>query len=195
MAEQSDRIRRVVAILERERVRYAIIGGHAVSYHHRLRVTVDVDFLVASRALGRLDKAMSKEGFVTRKRGDVLRVWEAGADIDKDEPVVDFVPAELQATQKEALRTAIEVTYQGVHLRIVTRAALVALKFLSATSGHRAAADRAQDVADLGHVVAQSWTESDAAEARRLVDLYRRGAAVELDRLIDDLRNDRPIQI
>lgn len=158
-------------------------------------MTVDVDFLVAARALGRLDEAMSKEGFLTRRRGDVLRVWEAGADVDRDEPIVDFVPAELHATQKEALRTAIEVTYQGVHLRVVTRAALVALKFLSATSGHRAAADRAQDVADLGHVVGQSWTNPDAAEARRLLDLYRPEAGVNLDRLIDDLRNDRPIQI
>jgi predicted nucleotidyltransferase len=195
MTEQVDRIGRVVGVLERERVPYAIIGGHAVSYHHRLRVTVDVDFLVASRAMGRLEKAIAKAGFTTRRRKDVLRAWEAGADIEKDEPVVDFVAAGLQAAQKEALRTAIEVSYQGIHVRVVTRAALVALKFLSAMSRSRAASDRAQDVADLGHVVSGSWTSVDAAEARRLVELYRQGAGAELDRLIDDILNDRRILI
>jgi len=195
MNEQTERIRRVVGVLRRLRIPYALIGGHAASYHGRPRVTVDVDFLVAGKSLPRLEAALPEEGFVVRRRGEVLSAWEKGQDPAADEPVVDLVPAEYNRTQEEALRTAEQVRYQKILLRVVTRPAVVALKYLSAVSPHRAAPDKAQDVADLGHIVKQSWTPADQVEARRLVDLSNPGLSRDLDRLIDDLVHDRPITI
>ena len=195
MAEQVDRIRRVVALLERRKVRYALVGGHAVSFHARPRVTVDVDFLVPARALPGLEKALAAEGFVALRRGEIVRAWEKGMNPAKDEPVVDLVPAEASRTQEEALRGAKVVRYQNLRVRIAGRPAVVALKFLAATSVHRDVGDKAQDVADIAHIVAASWSPGDLAEARRLLALSSPPAADELERLIDDLRHGRRITI
>ena len=195
MNEQTKIIRRVVTLLRKHRVRFALIGGHAVSYYSRPRVTVDVDFLVSRKSVGVLETTLGRAGFQVEQRGEVVRLWAASADPKADEPIVDFVPAEYNATQLEAFKTAREIRYQGISLRMVTRPALVALKFLSAASEHRAAPDKAQDVADLGRLVKQAWTPEDAAEAGRLVDLSQPGASKDLAQLIDDLIHDRPITI
>ena len=52
---------------------------------------------------------------------------------------------------------------------MITRPALVALKFLSATSLTRRDLDKMQDVVDLGHTIERSFTDADLAEARRIV--------------------------
>ena len=195
MAEHLDRIRRVVAMLDRLNVKYALIGGHAVSFHARPRLTVDVDFLIEMKKLSAIEKALPEAGFVVRRRGDVLSAWEAGMDPDADEPVLDFVPAELSDTQAEVLRSAIEVSYQTIKLRMVTRPALIALKFLSATSLYRAVGDKAQDVADIAHTIEKSFTDADLAEAFRLVAASNPAAANEMSKLIDDLRHGRKITI
>jgi hypothetical protein len=132
---------------------------------------------------------------VARRRGDVLSAWDQGTDPDTDEPVLDFVPAELSDTQAEALRGAIEVQYQNIKLRMVTRPALIALKFLSATSLTRGHLDKMQDVVDIGHTIQSSFTDADLAEAQRIVAASNPSAADELSRLIDDLRHGRKITI
>ena len=195
MSEQVDRIRRVVGVLDALGVKYALIGGHAVSYHWRPRVTVDVDFLVPAKSLARIQAALPAAGFIVEQRGELLRAWELGADPTKDEPVVDLVPTEFNETQREVVRTAIDVSYQGVALHMAGRAALVALKFLSAISMTRQQLDKMQDVTDLGHVVRQSWTPKHMAEARRLVERSYPAGGDELEKLIDDIQNGRPITI
>ena len=92
--------------------------------------------------------------------------------------------------QAEALRGAGPVRYQGLTLRIVTRPAVVALKFLAATSPHRDRLDKMQDVTDMGHIAKQAWSDEDDAEARRLVERTQPGAGRDLGQLIDDLRHD-----
>jgi hypothetical protein len=195
MSEQVDHLRRILALLRRRRVRYALVGGHAVSFHWKPRLTVDIDFLVPERALAGLERALPEHGFVGQRRGEVLRVWVAGADPATSDPVVDFVPAEFNRAQEEALRTALDVVYQKLPLRVVTRAALVALKFLSATSEARAVADKHQDLADLAHLVQQAWRPADAREARRLVGMSYAGAGGDLDRLVGDILAGRPITV
>ena len=195
MAEHVDRIRRVVALLERLRVNYAVIGGHAVSFHARPRLTVDIDFLVAMNKLSAIEKALPDAGFVVRRRGDLLSAWDQGMDPDTDEAVLDFVPAELSDAQAEALRSAIDVQYQNLTLRMVTRPALIALKFLSATSLTRGPLDKMQDVVDIGHTIEKSFTDAELAEAQRIVAAANPPAAAELFRLIDDLRQGRKITI
>jgi hypothetical protein len=195
MTEHVDRIRRVVELLDRLRVTYALIGGHAVSFHARPRLTVDIDFLVAMQRLSAIEQALPDSGFVVRRRGDVVSAWDQGMNPDSDEPVLDFVPAELSDSQAEALRSAIEVRYQNITLRMVSRPALVALKFLSATSLSRGHLDKMQDVVDIGHTIEKSFTDADLAEARRIVSASNPPAANELSRLIDDLRHGRKITI
>ena len=195
MSEQVDHLRRVLQLLRRRRIRYALVGGHAVSFHWKPRLTVDIDFLVPERALAGLERALPEQGFVGQRRGEVLRVWNAGADPKEADPVVDFVPAEHNRTQHEALRTALDAVYQELAVRVVTRPALVALKFLSATSATRAVGDKHQDLADLAHLVQQAWSPADAREARRLIELSHPGGGSDLDRLIGDVLAGRPITV
>ncbi|MBI5477876.1 MAG: nucleotidyl transferase AbiEii/AbiGii toxin family protein [Deltaproteobacteria bacterium] len=195
MSEQVDHLRRVLQLLRRRRVRHALVGGHAVSFHWKPRLTVDIDFLVPARALAGLQRALPEHGFAGQRRGEVLRVWNSGADPAVADSVVDFVPAEYNRTQQEALRTALDAVYQDLPVRVVTRPALVALKFLSATSAARAVADKHQDLADLAHLVQQAWSPADAREARRLVELSYPGGGHDLDRLIGDVRAGRPITV
>ena len=195
MSEQLDWIRRVVGVFDALGLRYALIGGHAVSFHWRPRVTVDVDFLVPAASLPRLEAALPGAGFLVERRGEILRAWNAGADPAVDEPIVDFVPAEYNETQREVVRTAIEADYQGVPLRIASRAAVVALKFLSAISPTRQQLDKMQDVTDLGHIVRQRWTIKHQAEALRLVERSYAGGGSELGKLVDDIQHGRPITI
>jgi Nucleotidyl transferase AbiEii toxin, Type IV TA system len=195
MNEQADRIRRAVSALNDLGAEFALIGGHAVSYHIRPRVTVDVDFLVGIRDLDRVAAALEKQGFRAEKRGEILRAWEKGADTQSSEPVLDIVPAYLNQTSHEALRGAVTASYEGTSVRIVSRSGLAALKFLAATSAHRAQEDRLQDAADLARLMKGAWTEQETAEARRLVALTRAGADAELQRFIDDVRAGRPLTI
>jgi hypothetical protein len=195
MGEQADRIGRVVRALDGLGERFALMGGHAVSYHLRPRVTVDVDFLVGARHLERIVAALGAEGFVAQVRGEILRAWEAGSEPDRDEPVVDIVPAHLNRTSAEALRTAEPAQYEGITLRVVSRAALAALKFLAATSPQRAQEDRLQDAADLARLVKRGLSDDEQKEAERIAALTRPEAAEELAAFAADVRAGRPVSI
>jgi hypothetical protein len=195
MSEQSDRIRRVVSALESLGVQYALIGGHAVSYHLRPRVTVDVDFLVGMRDLSRIAAALQQVGFQAESRGEILRAWEQTANPQVDEAVVDIVPAHLNRTTAEALQSAVAASYEGSTLRVVARPALAALKFLAASSRERAQEDRLQDAADLARLLKANWTEEETTEATRLVALTRPGGDSEFIGFVADVHAGRPVTI
>src|SRR5262245_60699617 len=137
MTTQEQTIRQIVEIMRRAGVRYAMIGGHAVSVHARPRVTVDVDFLFSGKGDAQLQALFEAEGFHVERHGEVMRLWASSPPAEGDEPLADFIRAELNRTQIEALRTAVEVDYRGVSVCVVSKPALVALKFLSATSAKR----------------------------------------------------------
>ena len=195
MSEQLDRIRRVVGLLDSLKLKYAMIGGHAVSYHWRPRMTVDVDFLVPSRSLGRIEAALPESGFIVERRGEILRAWDAGADPAVDESVVDLVPADFIETQREAVRTAIDVDCMGIAREVVNRPALVALKFLSAPSPTRQSGDKHQDITDIIQIVRQKWSPKLTSEARSLVERSYATGGVEFEKLVDDILMGRPITI
>jgi hypothetical protein len=134
-------------------------------------------------------------GFRTENRGEILRAWEQKADPQREEPVVDIVPAHLNRTTAEALKSAIPVSYEGSSLRVVARPALAALKFLAASSRERAQEDRLQDAADLARLLKSNWTDEETTEAERLVALTRPGGDAELGRFVADVRAGRPVTI
>lgn len=59
---------RVCQALQRQRVRYAIVGGHAVALHGAIRGTIDVDIAVnwTLQAVQRAETALSDIGLVSR---------------------------------------------------------------------------------------------------------------------------------
>lgn len=192
MDEQLEVLDRVVRSLERAGARWALVGGHAVSAHARPRLTVDVDFLVEGRRREAVERALRETGYTLRPEADVVRVLGAPDDA---EPVADLRFSHLHALWTEALRTASEVAYQERTVCVVSRPALVAMKYLAAVNPRRSVAERHQDVADIALLVTRGWTAEEAAETDRLARLAHGDAAGELARLVEDQRAGRPVTI
>ena len=184
---------RLIQLLDEAGARYALVGGHAVSAHTRPRLTVDVDLVVEARKRAAIERAAIAHGFQVKGEKDVLRLVDSGHAADA--PVADLLLADSHPVWAEALRTSVTGVYQGHGLPVATTPALVAMKFVAATSPDRPQEDRLQDVSDVSRLVKTGWTEADSVEALRIVSLAHSGAAQELDRLISDLRAGRPVTI
>jgi hypothetical protein len=61
-------LERICAALRHARVRYAIVGGHAVALHGAVRGTVDIDIAIAwsRKSLLATEKALQEAGLVSR---------------------------------------------------------------------------------------------------------------------------------
>src|SRR5947209_515349 len=57
---QLEHIRRTVEALEGAKIRHALVGGHAASYHWQHRGTLDIDFIVAMRSLKKAGKVVGE---------------------------------------------------------------------------------------------------------------------------------------
>ena len=83
----------------------------------------------------------------------------------------------------------------GRPVKIVSRGALIALKFHAAVSPSPGIGDRYQDLADIDRVTKKAFSEEDEALALRIADEMYSGAREELAQLLADLRAGRPVRI
>jgi len=192
MDSQTRILARIVSELRAAGIRHALAGGHAVSAHTRPRVTVDVDLLVDARRRSAIEQKLAQAGFTIRAERDVLRVFSGP---DAVSPVADLLLDDSHPVWAEALRGAGEGTYQGERLLVATVPALLAMKFVAATSLDRPQEDRLQDASDVARLARSHWDATTAAEARRIADLAHPGAGAELDRLVADLLAGRPVTV
>jgi hypothetical protein len=174
---------------------HALIGGLAVGYHGRLRATVDVELLVPRDKLDSLADALRTRGYVVTQTPDMVRVYPAAADPAHAEAIAGLVAREAHAVLEAAAYVAVPAQVLGHHVRIVPRGALVALKFHAAISQRRDIADRYQDVADIGRIIARRFEPADEAQALQIAAHAYPGADAELATLIDDLRHGRRVKI
>lgn len=151
------RVEWVLAALEREKVRYLVVGGVAVVLHGYLRTTVDLDLVLhlerdnverALRALANLGfqpqapvplssfaEPQIRETWSREKNMTVFSLWHPGhpgfaVDLFIQEPF-DF---------EAAYRRALRVPLEGLQTTVVSREDLVAMK---RTAG------RSSDLADI----------------------------------------------
>ncbi|MCI0586168.1 MAG: nucleotidyl transferase AbiEii/AbiGii toxin family protein [Planctomycetes bacterium] len=195
MAEHGRVIASAVEAFEEVSASYALAGGHAVSLYTKPRVTVDADFLVAKRDLPRLRRALEKSGHRLRKVGDAIRAFGPGEDPGESEAALELLPAESHPVWKGALDSAVEATYAGTRLRVVRRSALVAMKFAAAVSTDRPREDRHVDLSDLIRLLRSGLSSGEEREAKDLAARAYRGAAADFEKLVDDLRHDRPVTL
>jgi hypothetical protein len=195
MAEHGRLIAAAVEAFTSVSASYALAGDHAVSLYSKPRVTVDADSLVAKRDLPRLRRALEKSGHLVRKKGDTLEAFGPGEDPDASEAALELLPAELHPVWKGALDSAVEATYAGTRLRVVTRAALVAMKFAAAVSTDRPREDRLVDLSDLIRLLRPDLSPAEEREARDLAARAYRDAGKDFARLLDDLREGRPVTL
>lgn len=144
-------IERVAEALEREGVRFALAGGHAVALHGAVRGTVDLDLVLACtrenfaaaeralKALGLVSRlpVTAEEVFSFRKEYIERRNLLAWGFVHPKDPsqVIDLVLTwELKPGDVKRVRAA------GRDLPVLSKAALIAMK---------KAAGRPQDLADV----------------------------------------------
>lgn len=180
----------VLAAVESDSV---LVGGLAVGYHGRLRATVDVDLLVRKRKIGRIAKELAARGFVVVRQDGMARVYAAGAAPGRDEAIARLVEREANPVLREAARASEEAIVLGHRLEVVSRGALVALKFHAALSPTRRLGDRYQDVADIDRIVAKHFDAED--EALAVAAGAYPGAGDDLARMLADLRAGRPVRL
>lgn len=142
---------RVLDALEKEQVRFALAGGHAVALHGAVRGTIDLDivlactrenFIAAEKALRSLGLAprvpvVAEEVFSFRKEYIEKRSLIAWSFSHPKDPslIVDVVLTwELKAGDVKRVRAA------GRELPVLSKPALIAMK---------KAAGRPQDLADV----------------------------------------------
>jgi hypothetical protein len=195
MDERAKMLAELVEILSVIGSEHVLVGGLAVGYHGRLRATVDVDLLLPGPKLEAAAGELAARGYVVKTFPDVLRVYSPGADPASGEAIADLVSRDANPVLKAAFAQAEPATILGQQVKVVSRGGLVALKFHAAISPARRIGDRYQDIADIDRVVAKRFDVHDAEVARRIVEHSHSGAVVEFDKLIDDLKNGRPVTL
>lgn len=195
MDERAKMLRALKRVLREVDSEHALIGGLAVGYHGRWRATIDVDLLVPRRKLARIARVLEARGYTVRRLIDFIRVWPPGADVENEEPGADLVAREAHPVLRAAAAETESASILGSRMDVVTRGALVALKFHSAISPTRRIEDKYQDVSDIGRVIRKALEDEDVALALRIARRLHLGADEELRTLIEDLRAGRKVQI
>ena len=168
----------VVALLERRKVDYAVIGALAASVHGVVRASLDADAVVSqsSREAGDLEKAFKSAGFTTALRvGDPDDPIPALLAVSDDfENRVDLLIG-LRGLEREAFERVIEVPFQGATLRIIGREDFIAMKVF---------AGGPQDLSDARRAIESDRPALDTILLRRLAKAYGGAASEALEELL-----------
>ncbi|MFO7562166.1 MAG: nucleotidyltransferase family protein [Enhygromyxa sp.] len=139
----------VTAALNAADIRYAVVGGLAVTMHGAVRTTKDIDLLVDEPDVPRILELMRPLGYIfaalpltfeadTPRERRVQRVSKIA---DGEHLCVDLIIC--NAVFAGLLDDTVEVSVPGGTLRVISRAGLVKMKQL---------AGRDQDLADLARL-------------------------------------------
>ena len=124
---------KIVQQLQREGVKYALIGGVAVAFHAEPRFTKDLDFLIQDIDLERVGSALKKVGYFSSATPWTFK--DSGLTLHRfmkveqgDEMVVDILVAG-DDRHRQIIERALVAESKGTGLiRVATRDDLVWLK-------------------------------------------------------------------
>ena len=133
---------KIVQELEKEKIRYVLIGGVAMAFHDQARFTKDIDLLTEEGDLSSIDKILKAKGYeasdstISFKSGlDLKRFWKVE---DGDEMIVDVLCGTTPRHRK-VIENALKAHSKGTGLvRVATKRDLIWLK-----SQRNSALDRA----------------------------------------------------
>ena len=136
-------LREFIELLNSTRVRYLLVGGHAVAFHGYPRFTGDIDFFVerSEDNAQRLESVISEFGFASLglKSKDFL---EPGIVIQLGRPPyrIDLLTSIDEVEFSEAWNTKIEGVLEGMPVYVLSKALLIR---------NKTATGREQDKADV----------------------------------------------
>ena len=137
-----EELRRIVQGLNRREVRYAVVGGLAVSIYATPRATEDVDLLIASADLNAAVSTLTAIGF--RLAGQPMDVARGRLRIQRliKTEGTDLVPVDLLMPMDRDLARLLDdvsvVDWRGESASVVTVAGLRVLKQLRGSAQDRA---------------------------------------------------------
>jgi len=135
-------LREFVELLNSRKIKYLLVGGHAVAIHGHPRYTGDVDFLIDTSAenAALVAAAVSDFGFagLGLKEGD-FRVPEMVIQLGRAPNRIDILTSIAAVSFEEAWKTRVETRLDGLPVCEISKELLVQNKL---------AAARQQDLAD-----------------------------------------------
>lgn len=166
-------IEELVGALNRLGVRFALIGGLALTPHKVIRATQDIDMLTDAISADDIDQELLRLGYRC-----IHRSAEAGNYLRGDERV-DFLYAHRPAARHLLAGAAQFTTPFGV-LRVVSPEGLIGFKLQALVNDPR----RTQDLADIRALIRANRATLNMAEVREFFRLFDREA------LLEELLND-----
>lgn len=124
-------LKSVVVQLTDRSISYALCGGLAMAVHGFPRATVDIDLLVQSDDIPRLDDAMAELGYVLKARPmkfAKIEIHRISKVVDDEVLILDCLIANEELNDVWVSRA--EVPWEGTRLSVVSRDGLIQLKAL-----------------------------------------------------------------
>lgn len=167
-----------IALLNEERIDYAVLGALAASVHGAVRGTADADAVlsITVKDLRVLESKFKSLGFATELReGDFSDPIPAMLVLrDAYENQVDLL-AGLRGLDKATFSRAIEVPFDKEILKVISREDFIATKVF---------AGGPQDIEDARFAIEVARESLNVELLRRLAGKFGREAAISLDRLL-----------
>jgi hypothetical protein len=175
---------RVIEVFRARRVRWALVGAHAIGLVTEPRATADFDFIVDGA------KLEAVVGDLTEAFGE-LDARDIGAAIQLKAIDVDLI----RSTNHPLFEAALKRQRTIGEWRVPRTEVLIALKFLAAVSPVRNRDRRRQDATDIAFVYHATRDQLDRALMVELSKLVYPGAEAEFRELLGKLDRDEPISI
>lgn len=181
---------RVLQVLHEAGVRPVLMGMYGmVGWRSEPRATLDVDVLVRKRDIRKAVRSLAAAfPNLTVKDTPVVTRFE---DPEIGKAVIDVMKPSQEVYHMVFRHT---ISAGAMHDIPNLEMSLVA-KFAALTSPHRVRAKKIIDWGDFTDMVVQNRKAIRIAYLRRLSDRVYPDGGMEIQRLIDDIDNDRPIQI
>jgi hypothetical protein len=167
-----------VAVLEIEKIDYAVIGAMAASLYGVVRASLDADAVLSLTVhqAPALAKKFRAAGFLaTLNRGDLEDPIPAVLSVaDNFQNRVDLLVG-LRGLESAAFARTVEVPFQGTPLRFIGREDFVAMKVF---------AGGPQDIADAKAAISAARASLDTVLLRRLAKQFGRDASELLEGML-----------
>lgn len=138
MLDLYDEFHKLVKLLEKHEIAYALCGGLAMAVYGRPRTTIDIDLLILSESLQKLLPLVEKQGY--NIRGKDLSFANGAIEIRRvskiDSESGDLLSLDLLLVTPQLLsvwESRTDASWEGVKLSIVSQTGLISLKLLRAS--------------------------------------------------------------
>lgn len=152
MFDLYEELRKIILLLDRHHLDYALCGGLALAVYDRPRATADIDLLILADSLDEVLSIAESIGYTIR--GKDMSFADGGIDIrrvskiDKETGIVLSLDLLLVTPQIKRIWDArLKLQWENGELSVVSREGLIALKRMAA---------RPQDLADVSALMEDS---------------------------------------